>query len=143
MPGTLTHQPKGSAAGHNGITDVIEKLGTSEFPRVRLGVHPGHPIESGADYLLSRFTRRQTETLERAVLGAQAGVSEDVPAGERRLGSPAVPMLQAKRLFASQKHLPEMSRRLRAAERRLEQLETRLGIAPTVTGEPGTADERA
>src|SRR5207245_1831810 len=47
-----------------------------------------------------------------AVLGAQAGVAEDVPAGERRLGSPAVPMLQAKRLFASQKHLPDMSRRL-------------------------------
>jgi UDP-3-O-[3-hydroxymyristoyl] glucosamine N-acyltransferase len=77
------------------------------------------------------------------VLGAQAGVAEDVPAGERRLGSPAVPMLQAKRLFASQKHLPDMSRRLRAAERRLEQLETRLGIAPAQTGESGTADDRA
>jgi hypothetical protein len=36
-----------------------------------------------------------------------------------------------------------MSRRLRAAERRLEQLETRLGIAPAQTGESGTADDRA
>jgi len=78
-----------------------------------------------------------------AVLGAQAGVSEDVPAGERRLGTPAVPMLQAKRLFASQKHLPEMSRRLRAAERRLAQLESRLGIAPSPAGEPGTIDDGA
>src|SRR5437667_448249 len=78
-----------------------------------------------------------------AVLGAQAGVAEDVPAGERRLGSPAVPMLQAKRLFASQKHLPDMSRRLRAAERRLEQLESRLGIAPPQTGASGAVDERA
>ena len=78
-----------------------------------------------------------------AVLGAQAGVAEDVPAGERRLGSPAVPMLQAKRLFASQKHLPDMSRRLRAAERRLEQLESRLGIAPPQTGASGAVDDRA
>ncbi len=62
--GSLRVKPKGSAAGHNGITDVIEKLGTSEFPRVRLGVHPGHPLESGADYLLSRFTRQQSETLD-------------------------------------------------------------------------------
>jgi hypothetical protein len=66
-----------------------------------------------------------------------------VPAGERRLGSPAVPMLQAKRFFASQKNLPEMSRRLRAAERRLEQLETRLGITPSKTGGSGSADDRA
>jgi len=78
-----------------------------------------------------------------AVLGAQAGVHEDVPAGDRRLGTPAVPMLQAKRLFATQKHLPDMSRRLRAAERRLEELETRLGIARPKTGTSGTADDRA
>jgi len=78
-----------------------------------------------------------------AVLGAQAGVAEDVPAGERRLGTPAVPMLQAKRLFASQKHLPDMSRRLRAAERRLEKLESRLGIAPPESGASGAMDDRA
>ena len=62
--GSLRVKPKGSAAGHNGILDVIAKLGTSEFPRLRLGVHPGHPISSGVEYLLSRFTRRQTETLD-------------------------------------------------------------------------------
>jgi PTH1 family peptidyl-tRNA hydrolase len=66
--GTLRIRPRGSAAGHNGIKDVIEKLGTQDFPRVRLGVHPGHPLNTaeggGADYLLSRFSRRQTETLD-------------------------------------------------------------------------------
>ena len=62
--GTLRIRPKGSAAGHNGAKDVIEKLGTQEFPRVRLGVHPGHPLSSGADYLLSRFSRQQNETLD-------------------------------------------------------------------------------
>ena len=62
--GSLRVKPKGSAAGHNGVTDVIAKLGTQMFPRLRLGVHPGHPLSGGADYLLSRFTRRQTETLD-------------------------------------------------------------------------------
>ena len=65
--GSLRIRPKGSAAGHNGISDVIAKLGTSEFPRLRVGVHPGHPIRSGVDYLLSRFTRQQTETLDEFV----------------------------------------------------------------------------
>jgi PTH1 family peptidyl-tRNA hydrolase len=74
--GTLRVRAKGSAAGHNGVTDVIVKLGTQDIPRVRLGVHPGHPIPSGADYLLSRFTRRQTEELDAFVdLAADAAES--------------------------------------------------------------------
>ena len=62
--GTLRLRPKGSAAGHNGVADVIAKVGTQHFPRIRLGVHPGHPLPSGKDYLLSRFTRQQNETLD-------------------------------------------------------------------------------
>jgi PTH1 family peptidyl-tRNA hydrolase len=74
--GSLRIKPSGSSAGHNGISDVIEKLGTQEFPRIRLGVHPGHPLPSGKDYLLSRFTRQQTESLDAFVdLAADAAES--------------------------------------------------------------------
>jgi PTH1 family peptidyl-tRNA hydrolase len=74
--GNLRVRPKGSGSTHNGINDVIEKLGTQDFPRIRLGVHPGHPLPSGKDYLLSRFTRQQTETLDSFVdLGADAAES--------------------------------------------------------------------
>jgi PTH1 family peptidyl-tRNA hydrolase len=64
--GTLRVRPRGSAAGHKGAQDVIAKLGTQDFPRVRLGVHPGilRQEKLGADYLLSRFSRRQNETLD-------------------------------------------------------------------------------
>lgn len=62
--GAIRIRPKGSAAGHNGVKDVIAKLATQEFPRVRLGVNPGHPVPSGADYLLSRLTRQQTQELD-------------------------------------------------------------------------------
>ena len=75
--GTLRVRPKGSAGGHNGVIDVIEKIGTQEFPRVRLGVHPGHPLPSGKDYLLSRFTRQQTETLE-AFIDLAADATESI-----------------------------------------------------------------
>jgi PTH1 family peptidyl-tRNA hydrolase len=61
--GSLRVRPGGSAAGHNGVTDVIARIGTQEFPRIRLGVHPGAALSSGKDYLLSRFTRQQIETL--------------------------------------------------------------------------------
>jgi PTH1 family peptidyl-tRNA hydrolase len=74
--GVLRIRPKGSPAGHNGAIDVIAKLGTQDIARIRLGVHPGHPIPSGKDYLLSRFTRQQNETLDQFIdLAADAAES--------------------------------------------------------------------
>jgi PTH1 family peptidyl-tRNA hydrolase len=75
--GVLRVKPKGSAPSHNGVKSVITKLGTQEFPRVRLGVHPGHPLPSGADYLLSRFSRRQTEELD-AFIDLAADATESI-----------------------------------------------------------------
>jgi PTH1 family peptidyl-tRNA hydrolase len=72
----LRIKPKGSPAGHNGAKDLVAKLGTQEFTRIRLGVHPGHVLPSGKDYLLSRFTRQQNETLDAFIdLGADAAES--------------------------------------------------------------------
>jgi PTH1 family peptidyl-tRNA hydrolase len=61
---TLRIKPKGSAAGHNGMKSVIASLNSSEFVRVRLGVHPGHPIRSGVEYLLAPIKRSQMKELE-------------------------------------------------------------------------------
>src|SRR5438128_3824808 len=57
--GALRILKKGSAGGHNGAESVIGSLGTREFCRVRLGVHPGHPVRDGADYLLAPLKRKQ------------------------------------------------------------------------------------
>jgi peptidyl-tRNA hydrolase, PTH1 family len=61
---TLRIKPKGSAAGHNGMKSLISSLNSSEFVRVRLGVHPGHPIGSGVEYLLAPMKRSQIKELE-------------------------------------------------------------------------------
>jgi PTH1 family peptidyl-tRNA hydrolase len=60
----LKIKPKGSAAGHNGMKSVIGSLGTSEIVRVRLGIHPGHPLQSGTDYLLAPVKRSQRTELD-------------------------------------------------------------------------------
>jgi peptidyl-tRNA hydrolase, PTH1 family len=75
--GSLRVKPGGSAAGHNGVTDVIARIGTQEFPRIRLGVHPGAALSSGKDYLLSRFTRQQIETLD-AFIDLAADAAESI-----------------------------------------------------------------
>lgn len=71
--GDVRIRPNGRPRGHNGVRSVAEQLGTEEFARVRLGANPGHPLKSGADYLLSRFSRQQGKELEEALgLAAQA-----------------------------------------------------------------------
>jgi peptidyl-tRNA hydrolase, PTH1 family len=71
--GALRIKPKGSAAGHNGMKSVIEKLGTEKIIRVRMGVHPGHRLASGKDFLLSPMRRTQREELDEFVgYGADA-----------------------------------------------------------------------
>jgi PTH1 family peptidyl-tRNA hydrolase len=48
----LRIKPKGSAAGHKGMQSVIANVGTSEIVRVRLGIHPGHPVD-GLEFVLA------------------------------------------------------------------------------------------
>ena len=60
----LRIKPKGSAAGHNGMKSLIAWLKTDEFARVRLGIHPGHPVKDGAEFVLSPFRRAQIEELD-------------------------------------------------------------------------------
>ncbi|SRR6266851_1849491 len=53
--GKVRMRAKGSAAGHNGMRDIIAKLHTSDFPRLRVGI--GHPRNSniqGRDHVLSK-----------------------------------------------------------------------------------------
>jgi len=69
----LRIKPKGSAAGHNGMKSLIGSLGTSDLVRVRLGIHPGHPIKDGAGFVLAPFKRSQMKELEELVdYGADA-----------------------------------------------------------------------
>jgi PTH1 family peptidyl-tRNA hydrolase len=63
----LKIKPKGSAAGHNGMKSIIASLGSSEFVRVRLGIHPGHPVKDGAEFVLAPVKRSQRKELEELV----------------------------------------------------------------------------
>ncbi|HEX3877897.1 MAG TPA: aminoacyl-tRNA hydrolase [Bryobacteraceae bacterium] len=78
---TLKVRPKGSAAGHNGMKSLIGSLKTAEFARVRLGVHPGHALESGADFLLSPFKRSQLKELDDFVGHAADAVQSIIAEG--------------------------------------------------------------
>lgn len=51
-PGIIRLRKKGGSAGHNGIQSIIDSLGTTEFPRLKIGIgKPSFDLE-GADYVL-------------------------------------------------------------------------------------------
>ncbi len=70
-------RPKGSPGSHNGVISVTQSLGTQDFARVRLGIHPGRPIESGVEYVLAPFRRSQRKELE-DLLGLAADAVDSI-----------------------------------------------------------------
>jgi peptidyl-tRNA hydrolase, PTH1 family len=62
--GRLRARARGSAGGHNGLKSVIERLGTQEFARLRLGVGRGDGRRDLADHVLSKFEPGERAELE-------------------------------------------------------------------------------
>jgi PTH1 family peptidyl-tRNA hydrolase len=72
--GKLRLRPGGSAGGHNGLKSLIERLGSQEFPRVRMGVGQSGGREL-ADHVLSRFHPDEGPEVDRMVkLAAEAAL---------------------------------------------------------------------
>lgn len=59
--GTLRLRERGSAGGHNGLSSVIQQLGTSEIPRLRVGI--GRGCSSAKTQVLSKFTLEEQQEL--------------------------------------------------------------------------------
>lgn len=62
--GKLRIRKGGSAGGHNGLKNIIQHLGTDQFPRMRMGVGAApHPDYDMADWVLSTFKNQDAETM--------------------------------------------------------------------------------
>ena len=63
-PGKLRIRPSGSAGGHNGLKNIIARLGGQEFPRIRIGVGAKpHPDYDLADWVLGKFPPEDAKAL--------------------------------------------------------------------------------
>src|SRR5262249_19069974 len=75
--GRIRSGPKGSAGGQNGLKSIIEKLGAEDFPRVRLGIAPDHPVTDASDFVLSEFPKKDRDALAE-IVARTADAVEDV-----------------------------------------------------------------
>lgn len=73
--GQLRIRKKGSAGGHNGIKSIIAHLGTSNFPRIKVGVGEKPSGYDLADYVLGKFSKGEQEIMREGYQNAVAATA--------------------------------------------------------------------
>ncbi|MEI7742048.1 MAG: aminoacyl-tRNA hydrolase [bacterium] len=73
--GEIRSKIGGGSAGHNGIKDIVEKLGTPEFHRVRLGMRTERAeLVPAEKYVLEKFTAEEMKLVETELKAAVEAV---------------------------------------------------------------------
>lgn len=72
--GTARVREKGSHGGHNGLRSIIDALGTTEFPRIRIGIGRPPVGSDPAEFVLERPAPEERVLLDQAVTRAAEGV---------------------------------------------------------------------
>jgi len=54
-----------SSAGHKGVQSIIDKLGTKDFWRIRIGIGPAKG--DSQDYVLEKFSKKEKEIISRVI----------------------------------------------------------------------------
>ena len=93
--GRIRLRPNGSHAGHNGMRSIIDRLGTTEFPRLRIGIAPeSGAVGDGGEFVLSPFRRSERalveEVVSRAVDAVECAVNESLRTAMNRF-NPEIP----------------------------------------------------
>ncbi len=70
--GVVKMRKKGSDGGHNGVKSIIQRLGTEEFVRIRIGI--GIPKDDMVKYVLSEFEDNEKQKVFRAIEKAAQGI---------------------------------------------------------------------
>jgi peptidyl-tRNA hydrolase, PTH1 family len=80
--GKLRFRREGSAGGQKGLADIIRRLGTEAFGRLRLGIGPVPEQWDAADFVLGRFDAAEKDEIdqavERAVQGTECWAAEGI-----------------------------------------------------------------
>jgi len=90
--GTVRIRPSGGSAGQKGLASVIERLGTQDFPRVRIGIGRPNGRMDARDYVLDDFNRGDKElfnqVLERVRDAVQIYLREGLETAMNRCNGP-------------------------------------------------------
>lgn len=78
--GQLRLRPHGGSGGHNGMSSIIDTLGTDRFPRLRIGI--GRPRTDAARHVLERFTEKEMPEAEVSAIEASEAALDWLKTGD-------------------------------------------------------------
>lgn len=81
QPGRLRWRPSGSAGGQKGLSDIIQRVGHQQIPRLRIGIGRPEGKTDVTSWVLGRFKEEQKAVTEIAVLRAADSVEHWVSEG--------------------------------------------------------------
>ena len=79
--GSFKIKPKGGGGSHNGLNNIIEMLGHSNFPRLRCGIGKDFAQGYQVDYVLGRFSSEELKLVEPCIQRAAEAVKSFATAG--------------------------------------------------------------
>ena len=84
--GTLRLRAKGGAGGHNGLSSIIDLLGTNEFARLRFGIGSEYPRGFQSQYVLGKWDPEEMQVVGPAVeLACEIALSFGMQGVERTM----------------------------------------------------------
>lgn len=95
--GRLRLRPEGGSGGHRGMASVLSRLGTTEIPRLRLGIGRQAPVgeDRAVEHVLSRFSPEEEAAVHQAVALAADAVetflSQDLEEAMNRFNAKTTP----------------------------------------------------
>ena len=87
--GSVRIREKGSHGGHNGIRNIIDRMGTDEFYRIKVGIGEKPNGWDLADYVLAKFNPddlpAMQEGMDKAVKGVELMLSRGIQEAANRV----------------------------------------------------------
>lgn len=74
--GKIKIRKKGNAGSHNGMKSIVENLGTTEFPRIRIGIGKPMQNEDKIKYVIGKLSNKTKEELKEGTTKATEAVDQ-------------------------------------------------------------------
>lgn len=65
--GTIRFRKNGSAGTHNGMRNIVNLMGTTDIPRLRIGTRPDEQIYNLADFVLSKVPKKYADAFDASI----------------------------------------------------------------------------
>ena len=82
--GRIRIRTKGSDGGHNGLKSIIAHLGSSDFPRLRMGIGQPEPNYPAEKYVLKPFHKKEKKIVKEMIQTAAEAVDYTIAEGVQK-----------------------------------------------------------